>query len=242
MQTVGSRNEPARSLMPAACLVAAIIFGGCGAPPGSSTSSSSASGATPSPSPADHAFLPGGALEAGTYPIDGLDGPPLDIKVTVPDGWEALAGFAVLKSDVSLGFWIVENIYVNPCRESLGLLDPPPGPTVHDLATALAAQPLRNGTDPAPIEIDGYAGEMVTLQVPVDADLTACDDEEYGSWSSEEHGARGHQTPGEFNRIMIVGVDGVRLVIDASTFPDSSEEDVAELESVIDSIQLAPGA
>jgi hypothetical protein len=194
----------------------------------------------PTATPRVFASLPGGELEPGTYPIDGLDGPPLDIMVTVPDGWEGLAGFAVLKNDVSLGFWHVDNLYVDPCHTSLGLLDPPPGPTVHDLALALAAQPLRSGTDPTPIEVDGYAGEMVTIEVPVDADLAACDDEEYGSWSSDVHGARGHTTPGERDEILIVDVDGVRLVIDASTFPDSSDEDVAELRTVIDSIQLAP--
>jgi hypothetical protein len=239
MPAIGFGKKPDRWHTAAIILVAGIILSGCGAAGESGASSRSGGAPTPTASPADHAFLPHGPLEAGTYPIDGLDGPPLDIKVAVPDGWEGLAGFAVLKNDVSLGFWIVENVYTDPCRESVGLLDPPPGPTVHDLATALAAQPLRNGTDPAPIEIDGYAGEMVTLEVPADADLTACDDEEYGSWSSEDHGARGHQTPGEVDEIMIVDVDGVRLVIDASTLPNSSEEDLAELQSIIDSIQLA---
>jgi hypothetical protein len=198
----------------------------------------SASMAAASPTVLD--YLPDGELEAGTYTIHGLDGPPLDIKVTVPGGWQGLAGFAVLKHDVSLGFWHVDNLYVDPCHTSLGLLDPPPGPTVHDLALALAAQPLRNGTDPTPIEIDGYAGELVTIEVPADTDLAACDDDEFGSWSSEVHGARGHTTPGERDEIMIVDVDGVRLVIDASTFPDSSAGDVTEQRSVIDSIQLAP--
>jgi hypothetical protein len=239
MHAIGSRNEPDRWRTVASCLATVITVTGCGAVSESSTSSAFASTPPPPASGEVHSFLPDGPLEAGTYPIDGLDGPPLDIKVAVPDGWKGLAGFAVLKNDVSLGFWIVENLYIDPCRESLGLLDPPPGPTVHDLAMALAAQPLRSGTEPAPIEVDGYAGEMVTIEVPVDADLTACDDEEYGSWSSEEHGARGHQTAGERDEIMIVDVDGVRLTIDASTFPNSSKEDLAELRSVIDSIELA---
>lgn len=243
MTVFGSRAPRNRWSILAASNAFVIAVAGCGVVGGSSTSATPISASpTVAASPADHAFLPGGELEAGTYPIDGLDGPPLDITVTVPDGWEGLAGFAVLKNDVSLGFWIVENLYVDPCHASLGLMDPPPGPTVHDLATALAAQPLRNGTDPAPIEIDGHPGETVTLEVPVDADLSACDDDEYGSWSSEEHGARGHQTPGERDRIMIVDVDGIRLVIDASTFPGSSAGDVAQLQSVIDSIQLAPGS
>jgi len=35
-------------------------------------------------------------------------------------------------------------------------------------------------------------------------------------------------------------VDGVRLVIDASSLPDSSAPDLAELQSIVDSIQLGP--
>ena len=226
--------------MLAAWLAAATLVSGCGPAGGQPEPRTSATPASPS-SPEVFAYLPGGELDAGTYPIDGLDGPPLDITVTVPDGWQGVAGFAVVKNDVSLGFWIVDNLYIDPCHASLGLLDPPPGPTVHDLATALAAQPHRNGTVPTPIEVDGYAGESVKIEVPVDADLEACDDNEFGSWSSEVHGARGHATAGERDEIRIVDVDGVRLVIDASTFPDSSEADVAELRSVINSIQLAPG-
>lgn len=240
MTALGStiRHDHRRTF--AACLAAAVAVSGCGQVERQPEASTLETPASASP-PAVIAHLPDGELNAGTYTIQGLDGPPLDIMVTVPDGWQGLAGFAVLKNDVSLGFWIVENLYIDPCHASLGVLDPPPGPTVHDLATALAAQPTRNGTDPTSIEVDGYAGELVTIEVPADADLAACDDAEFGSWSSEVHGARGHATPGEHNDIRIVDVDGVRLVIDASTFPDSSEEDVVELRSVIDSIQLAPG-
>jgi hypothetical protein len=90
--------------------------------------------ASPPPaSPSVHAYLPAGGLDAGTYAIVELD-KPVDIEVTVPDGWEGLGGVILLKNDVGLGFWLVDNIYVDPCRESLGLRDPPPGPTVHDLA------------------------------------------------------------------------------------------------------------
>ena len=215
----------------AACWVAAITLGGCAV-----ASRSPLASVTPSA----HPNLPSGQLDAGTYTIPRLHGESIDIQFTVPDGWEGLGGVVVLKHDVGLGFWVVDNLYVDPCHESRGVLDPPPGPTVQDLAAALAAQPLRNGSDPTPIEIDGYAGEMVTIHVPVDADLAVCDDQEYGSWTG--HGARGHATPGERDEVMIVDVDGVRLVIDASTFPDSSAEDLAELRLVIDSIQLAPGA
>jgi hypothetical protein len=240
MTALGTKIQRNSWGVPAACLVSAIMLSGCGAvgsQPGSSTSATPAS-ASPTPA-ASVKVLPDGELEAGTYTIRNLHGVGVEIMVTVPDGWEGIEEVVVLRNDVGLGFWVVDNVYIDPCHESLGLLEPPPGPTVHDLATALAEQPRRNGTDPTSIEVDGYAGELVTIEVPVDADLAACDDEEFGSWSGD-HGARGHAKPGERDEVMIVDVDGVRLVIDASTFPGSSEEDVAELRSVIDSIQLAP--
>lgn len=240
MRAFGSRNQPDRWRIVAAGL-AAIILGGCGSVGGSSTSATPFSAApTATAASSVRPYLPSGDLPAGTYTIPGVHGEPVDILLTVPDGWRGLDGVALLADDVSLSFWVVENLYVDPCHMSLGVLDPPPGPSVHDLASALAAQPLREATGPTPIEIDGYAGEMVTIHVPVGTDLTVCDDEEYGSWVG--HGARGHGTPGERDEVRIVDVDGVRLVIDASTFPDSSEEEVAELQSIIDSIQLAPGS
>ena len=238
MAVLGRWNRRRPWLVTVACLVAGIIIGGCGSAAGPSASARPASASPPLASPSVRP-LPAGGLDAGTYAIVELD-EPVDIEVTVPDGWEGLGGVVVLKNNVGLSFWLVDNIYVDPCHERIGLLDPPPGPSVHDLAAALAAQPKRNGTDPVAVEVDGYPGEMVTITVPVDADLALCDGREFGSWSSDEHGARGHTTPGERDEIMIVDVDGVRLVIDAFTYPDSSAEDVAELRAVIDSIRLAP--
>ena len=40
------------------------------------------------------------------------------------------------------------------------------------------------------------------------------------------------------DRLWILDVDGERLVIDASTLPDATAEDRAELERVVDSIRF----
>ena len=46
--------------------------------------------------------------------------------------------------------------------------------------------------------------------------------------------------PGELNLVPIVDVDGVRVVIVAAYHPVTPEADVATLEQVMDSVQIAP--
>ena len=68
------------------------------------------------------------------------------------------------------------------------------------------------------------------------ADLQSCDEDEFTSWTG--HGARGHTAPGERDELRIVDVEGVRLVIDASSFPGSRASDLAEQQSILGSIEL----
>ena len=51
------------------------------------------------------------------------------------------------------------------------LLEPPVGPTVDDLADAMAKQPMRDGTTPTEVTIDGYAGKYLELTIPADLDF-----------------------------------------------------------------------
>jgi len=93
--------------------------------------------------------LPGsGDLAAGTYVIE--DPFPLNVSMTIDDGWNiwsgiTTAGAAIFKESVDpprgsgVIVVLVDNVYTDPCDQFAGLLDPPLGPSVDDLATALAA-------------------------------------------------------------------------------------------------------
>ncbi len=209
--------------------------------------------ATPSPTPPPLPFPSSGAVDSGTYRIT-IPGVPA-VTVTLPAGWTNGGAGGPTKNDstpllVSLSPWVVGNIYADPCKWGDGALDPPVGPSVDDLANALAKQPLRNGTTPTPVTVDGYSGKYMELSTPADLDLATCSKAAGGSASTP--GAfvtwvgtagddyNGLATPGSHDRVWILDVDGVRLVLDATDYASATSEDKAELQSIIDSIQIEP--
>ncbi len=131
-----------------------------------------------------------------------------------------------------------------------GLLDPPVGPSVDDLANALAKQPLRNGTTPIPVTLAGFSGKFLELTVPASVDLGTCS--KVAGASASTPGAfvtwvgpagddyNGLAAPGSHDRVWILDVDGVRLVLDATDYASATSEDKAELQSIIDSIHIEP--
>ena len=194
-------------------------------------------------------LVDGSLLEAGTFAL-GL--PPLTITFTVPDGWEAgpfyvvpTEGGAQPPTGTAVGFWIVDNIFADPCRWDRGLLDPPPGPSAADLATALKDQRGRYATNPTPGELNGRPTIEMELTVPPDLDFSECSNDKgprsyYISWPQRDPpgGGRYHQGPGQRDRLWILEVDGVRLVVDASYFPETSAADRAELWRIVRSVHV----
>ena len=71
------------------------------------------------------------------------------------------------ESGIILSFWWPANVYADVC-DNQSLLDPPIGPSVGDLAIALAHQSGAEATDPTPITVDGYHGQLVELSVRTD--------------------------------------------------------------------------
>ena len=65
----------------------------------------------------------------------------------------------------SSSMWDVTHVYADPCQWQ-GTLEEV-GPTVDDLAAALEQQPMRNATV-SDVEVDGFAGKVVTMSVPDD--------------------------------------------------------------------------
>jgi hypothetical protein len=225
----------ARYGLVAAAAVAAVIAGGAlfGGP-------NLGGGPTPTPVPIPTPpILSGDALEAGTYRLTVVG---VVATITVPPGWANVQGIGVGKDipDVSFAavvFWPsdeeVAHVYSDPCRWQDGYVDPPVGPTVDDLVTALANQPQRGESVPIDVSIDGYRGKMVELTVPDDIDFADCDGGQFYSWEG-----RFHQAPGQVDRIYVLDVDGRRLVIDAHFTPGTSAGDLAEQQAVLESIRL----
>jgi len=179
--------------------------------------------------------------------------PGAHLTVMVLDGWSAFDGF-VAKGDaddppnwMALGSSSVANIYSDRCEWIGALLDPPPGPTVDDLANAFAEIWGSDATTPTDVMVDGFAGKQVVLTVPTDVNFADCVSGHFMSWRDSGGGDRWYQGPGQIEQLWILDVEGERLLIGATYFPEATPQDRVELQQIIDSIQidistLAPGS
>jgi hypothetical protein len=215
----------------------------------------------PSPTPTiqDIMALEGLApIEPGTYFIDpDLDpSTPLRVVYEVPEGWSSWIGAAKFYEEGHVGVSIttVKNLVRHGCRDH-SWADPPVGPSVDDLATALAhLAPFRVTSPPKDVTLYGFRGKHLELTVPDlpvtgeggNAEFTDCTDGNLKSWvaaiDTEEgdafYGYNGE--PGRTEEFWILDVDGTRLMIEANWSPASPREDVAEMRTILDSIQIEP--
>jgi hypothetical protein len=131
-------------------------------------------------------------------------------------------------------FAIVQNLLADPCNTAAGGMDPPVGPSVDDLAAAFAAQPNTDATDPVAVSIDGYDGLYLDYtNIGGDAPCQTLT-----RWRSSM-GDR-EALLNERDQVWILDVDGVRLVIDAASFPGTSAEDLADMRAIIESLSIEP--
>jgi hypothetical protein len=196
----------------------------------------------PTPTPQTLDAPAEGPLDAGTYvtPHDFLAG----VTFTVPSGWHAQVGgpYAVFLTraagESALTFQIVDRVFADPCAGS-GPLDPQPGPTVDDLATALAGLPGTQATTPVDVTISGYSGKQLTLTAPSSFAGCSLTNGSFRVWQLPL-GATKDMRPGETSTISIVDVAGQRLVIDGAVNAGAGAQAHDELDSILASIRLAP--
>jgi hypothetical protein len=119
------------------------------------------------------------------------------------------------------------------------------------MATALAAlKPFDLTKPPTAVTAYGFSGKYLELTVPdiafeVSGDgtvFTDCAEGELSSWIGAplSFAYHGYSHPGQVEEIWLLDVDGQRLMIEAGTSPGSSEADIAELRSILDSIDIVP--
>lgn len=182
-------------------------------------------------------------LEPGTY----VTADPFLVRVTltVPGGWNGKLGgpYALYLARQNGGGEVIvsvfDNVSADPCDQNQGLLNPPPGPTVDDLATALTTRPGLVATTPTDVTFGGYAGKQFTITAPADFTGCALGPEGYTVWQLPL-GAVYTMTVGQRDRIWILDVDGQRIVIDAQEPAGQPEQINAEIQGIVDSIRLAP--
>ena len=197
-------------------------------------------------------------LEPGTYSIDPDVDPstPLRVVYEIPaEGWEQWIGAAKFSDAGHVGVSIttVSNLVRHGCRNH-SWADPPVGPSVDDLAAALAdLAPFRVTSPPQDVAIYGYRGTHLELTVPNlpfegegdDGIFVGCPDGNLKSWVAAidtEPGDAfyGYTGPGYTEEFWILDVEGTRLMIAAGRSPGSPSEDLEEQSAILDSIRIEP--
>ena len=181
-----------------------------------------------------------GPLEAGTYSIDGVF--PVRVEFDVPSGWfscgqapdeVALCGDA----RAELAFMRVDNVVADPCDPERAPLEPPVGGSVDDLAAAIANLDGFVASEPTDVTIGGFDGKRFRVTAPT---APGCDfgDSGLGTWSSVEW--TNGVAPAERNEILILDVDGERVMVAGASHPTTPSSVRDQLTEMVDSIRLGP--
>jgi hypothetical protein len=169
------------------------------------------------------------------------------------EGWSQWIGAARFADDggrVGVSIGTVTNLVRHGCNDH-SPAHPPVGPSVDDLAAALAhLAPFRVTSPPEDVTIHGYRGTYMELTVPdmpvAHEGFTECLDDNLKSWSSPNLGPPGDDAfygytgPGYREEFWILDVEGTRVMIEAGRSPGSPPEALAELHAILDSIRIEP--
>jgi hypothetical protein len=239
-----------------------VVLGACtsGSPTPSDADTTAPSDPSPTPTIQDIMGLaPFAPLEPGTYFMDpDLDpSTPLHVVYEVPfEGWSQWLGATKSSDDghVMVSITTVTNLVRHGCRDH-SWADPPVGPSVDDLAAALAdLAPFRVTSPAKDVTIYGYHSKHLELTVPNlpvegqgdDRSFAGCIDGNLKSWvaaidtepGDAFYGYNGE--PGRTEDFWILDVEGTRLMIEANWSPNSPRKDVAEMRAILDSIRIEP--
>ena len=184
-----------------------------------------------------------GALEPGSWSMamwgeSRQTGPLPRAILEVPAGYFSNGGYVVdaggpgeLEQYGEVMVWHVDRVPTDPCRSATTT---DVGPTVDDLAQALVQQ-RGPSTRPRPVELDGHRGLQLEVSISPDMTLAQCPDGQYSLWEDLEQG------PTDIvNHLWILDVDGTRLVVVVTEFPDQPDGQLQELTAIAESIHFEP--
>lgn len=196
---------------------------------------------TPEPSaagPIDFATIPlegDQRLEEGDYVFTHLPG--VRVVFAASSNWERnLPNWIVWTIDdnkATMGAATVDNVVIDPCQPDLGFQDPPVGPTVDDLVTALGAVPGLTFSAPADVTQDGYSGVRLDYVSPDEFDNCLDDMGEAILMSVDgavpaDHGSIHAPNGADAFSLYIYDVDGTRVVITAA-YTESRTDELDEM-------------
>jgi len=237
----------------AAVLAVALVGYNLLAPGGASDIGGVAPSSPPSPSPTVSS-VQDGDLDPGTYRSEISGG----LTFTVPTGWTGSTNqFVTHKgetdagtlgrtghgfdspSGVTLTVWELTHVYADSC-DWMGTLVEAGTPAA--LAEALAAQRGHETAGPTELTLGGYPATRFEFSIPSSFKTSDCYSDFIRLWPgpgpNEDAGLP--ISPGQTTTVYVVDVEGKGRVVGAIQRPESSAEDVAELDAVVQSLQFEP--
>jgi hypothetical protein len=212
---------------------------------------------TAAPIPSAPPLLTDGILAAGTYRLQPFSA-TMAIDATVPDGgWiggppSAIGGprgESNGPNGVAVSFLTAQTIPSDPChwdQDGSGSApdegDVEVGPTVDELAEALAASSAYESTTPVDATLGGFSGKRLDLQLspdPAGCDTFEGEEDKYFVFGGLEGS---YFAQGGANRwqITIVDVDGTRLIGVLLSYAETSSEDLSAAQEILDSVVITP--
>jgi hypothetical protein len=237
-------NNALRVGLVAAAVVAAALIGytyfiaptvGTDPPAPIPTPTATSSPASSPTAEAVPALVPGtGRLSPGPYLITDIG--PLEITIRVPNGWESNVVPAMVWSTenekATVAYMTTTDLFADPCDPEQGLAGV--GPTAADLVAALATVPGLAVDSQSDVTIAGYPGtrlDFIATDPPCEEGVEAL-------LLRSEPGSVDRPHPGGdtvLSSIVVLDVEGTRLVISARVPTEANAGRSAEVEQIIGS-------
>ena len=180
-------------------------------------------------------------LASGAYFVDTDGDESTSLRGTFViegSGWAAMPSGAVKEREgqeyVMLLVVEVDEVYTPVCPMN-GQAPLAAGSTAQDLANQVAASGFTVREALASVSAFGHEGHHLIREVPA-----GCSGSTFQAWTGGGWGGRYYQAPGQVVENWFLDLEGTPVMVEATWFPGSPEEDVAELRAVLDTLVITP--
>jgi hypothetical protein len=203
--------------------------------------------ASPSPTASPMPLPSSGSLQPGTYTIDDRTiTQATHFIFTVPVGWTTAESFVTKHKDqpdeVEFSTWVVTHAHADSCLHTTDtLVDVGTSPA--KLVSTLVALKNRVVSEPTDVTVGDFPAKRLELSVPTDLDVSTCLFGAIKNWPDpgpNESGGLCCGGPGFVDVVYVIDINGKALAVVARHVPGSSPQDLAELQSIVDSIKIEP--
>lgn len=189
----------------------------------------------PTPAPvASPMTLKDGPAVPGTYLVRPYPDSSLSWTVTVPDGWSAFQGFALIGPELpgnhgtALTLGEKMGVPADPCTVE----GTPNAATVDEFIMAIQAREDLMVSEPVDITVGGHSGRRIDVELPAAVDSCGTN-QDY--WVTSEDGTKGWYAQAASNRFTfwVLDVEGTPAVLLRSTFADAPAEEITETDAMV---------